>query len=85
MLPTSRLKTRRVESGRYAILWNGRDTGLLIQKGSPPKYRQPQLWSLGQPFRDGTCMYWLSDDLRSKAHALELIQVIATALLGDSK
>ena len=85
MLPTIRLKTRRRASGRYAILWNGGDTGLLVQKGSPPKYHQPQLWSLGQPFRDGTGIYWLSDDLRSKAHALELIKVIATALLGDSK
>jgi hypothetical protein len=41
-----RLTTKKITASRYAVVADGRITGLYISKGQPAQYRCPQEWDV---------------------------------------
>jgi len=41
-----KLKIKKLAPSRYAMLADGRGTGIYISKGEPPKYGCPQEWDV---------------------------------------
>ena len=41
-----KLTTKKIDTSRYAVLADGRATGLYISKGLPAKYRDVQEWDV---------------------------------------
>lgn len=75
-----KLSTKKLDAGKYAVLVNGRETALVIEKGDPPKYRQGQEWCIGVA-HDGH-VHYLVYDQKGKALALETIAKILAAAMS---
>ena len=41
-----KLTTKKIDTSRYAVLADGKPTGLYISKGLPAKYRDVQEWDV---------------------------------------
>lgn len=67
------LSTRKLQPGEYAVLLDKRETELLIVKGDPPKYRQPQMWDV---LRGGTFLF----SAKGKDDALASIDLVLHGL-----
>lgn len=72
-----KLTTKKLTDGRYAVIVDGRETALVIERGEAPKYRQGQEWAIGV-MRGGDIRY-LTYDQRGKALALETVARILEA------
>lgn len=74
------ITTKKVASGLHAVFVNGQKTHLFIGKGDPPKYRMPQLWSIGAELVEGESPCWIANDLTSKHEAEAAIRIILNAV-----
>lgn len=71
------VKAKKLEAGLYRVVVDGRDTSLVIAKGTPPKYRNPQFWEIGRRVGDRTD--WLCGDQHGLDGALATIKAIMSA------
>lgn len=76
-----KISTKNLGDGRYAVSIDGRETRIIIERGEPPKYRQPQEWCVGvhRGSADRDDVEWLSYDAKGKANALRVVDAIIIA------
>jgi hypothetical protein len=74
-----KVTSKKIESGLYRVIVNGVETVLVVDKGDPPKYRQPQLWSIGRMGPHDKWPYWVANDFPSKSHALDAVRILLEA------
>lgn len=74
------ISTKKLEAGRYAVLVDGRETRLIIQRGDAPKYRQQQEWAIGVLVPSETYPRWLCGDQRSLQGSVETLHAIMSEI-----
>lgn len=77
-----KIATTKISDGNYRVIIDGRTTNLIVGRGDPPKYREPQVWSIGEDKVNH--VEWLADEQRGKRGALHTIERIITAAKVDA-
>lgn len=72
-----KVTTKKRNAGQYAVLVDGHETTLVIEKGADPKYRHQQEWSICVD--RGAHLDPLCDDQRGLSMAVGTIEAILAA------
>lgn len=70
-----KITTKKISNGRYAVLADGKQTTIITERGNPPKYRNPQEWSIGV-LRGEDDIAWLTHDqigLSGSVHTVSML------------
>lgn len=73
-----KITTKKLSAGKYAVLVDGRETRLVIERGDAPRYGHRQEWSIGV-VRENGFMDPLADDQNGLHGAVNTIAQILAA------